>query len=130
MTKEAVERPDHYQNASGVETVDIAEHLGFNLGNAYKYLDRAGKKDPAKHGEDLQKARWYIRRELARKDMPALALPAAVNKMAVSVMAHTDAKPLWAMARVVRDWDGYGPSRVLLEHVVSAIHVELARMDA
>lgn len=40
--------------------------LGFNLGNALKYISRAGRKDPAKTEEDLQKAIWYINRELSQ----------------------------------------------------------------
>ena len=40
--------------------------LGFNLGNALKYISRAGRKDPEKTEEDLQKAIWYINRELSK----------------------------------------------------------------
>lgn len=61
-----VDHPSHYQHPSGVEAIDICEHLGFNLGNAYKYLARAGKKGPA--AEDLRKAAWYLRREAYRTD--------------------------------------------------------------
>ena len=57
--------PTHYQGFSnGAQPVDIAEHLSFNLGNALKYISRAGRKGDAV--EDLSKARWYIDRELAR----------------------------------------------------------------
>lgn len=59
-------RPAHYkQHPSGVECVVIAEHFGFNLGNAVKYIWRAGlkSKDPV---EDLRKACWYIEREISR----------------------------------------------------------------
>lgn len=57
--------PQHYQGFSnGAQPVDIAEHLSFNLGNALKYLSRAGRKGDAV--EDLSKARWYIDRELNR----------------------------------------------------------------
>lgn len=57
--------PQHYQGfTGGAQPVDIAEHLSFNLGNALKYLSRAGRKGDAV--EDLSKARWYIDRELAR----------------------------------------------------------------
>jgi len=59
-----INHPPHYtSHPSGVECVDIAEHLSFNLGNALKYVWRAGKKDPEKRQEDLDKARWYIDRE-------------------------------------------------------------------
>lgn len=57
--------PQHYRGFSnGAQPVDIAEHLSFNLGNALKYISRAGRKGDAV--EDLSKARWYIDRELAR----------------------------------------------------------------
>lgn len=66
-TKEfdAVNHPDHYK-FGGIETIDFieAKKLGYNLGNAVKYLSRAGKKDPNKHVEDLKKAVFYIQREI------------------------------------------------------------------
>lgn len=60
---EAVDHPDHYGGASNpYETIKVitAWGLGFCLGNAAKYISRAGRKDPAKEVEDLKKARWYI----------------------------------------------------------------------
>jgi len=63
---EQVNHPDHYQSAAGIEAIDVIEAfgLGFCLGNAVKYILRAGKKGPAL--TDLQKARWYLDREIAR----------------------------------------------------------------
>lgn len=59
--------PPHYQShPSGVECIDITEHMNFCLGNAMKYIWRAGLKDNAL--EDLKKARWYIEREIARME--------------------------------------------------------------
>lgn len=59
--------PDHYkQHPSGVECITITEHLGFCVGNAIKYLWRAGLKGDAL--DDLRKARWYIDREIARRE--------------------------------------------------------------
>lgn len=58
-----IDHPAHYQHPSGVEAIDLCERLGFNLGNAYKYLARAGKKGD--RAEDLRKAAWYLRRESA-----------------------------------------------------------------
>lgn len=58
--------PVHYrQHPSGVECVVITEHMSFNLGNAVKYIWRAGlkTKDPI---EDLKKSLWYIEREIQR----------------------------------------------------------------
>jgi hypothetical protein len=63
---EAVNHPDHYRG-NGIEVIDVIEGfgLGFNLGNAVKYILRAGKKED--ECQDLRKALWYIERELARK---------------------------------------------------------------
>lgn len=56
--------PSYYQN--GIETIEAIEAwgLGFCLGNAVKYISRAGKKDPTKTVEDLNKAIWYIHRRI------------------------------------------------------------------
>ena len=57
--------PSHYRNhPSGVECIDITEHFGFNLGNAIKYIWRAGLKTTSPV-EDLTKARWYLDRQIA-----------------------------------------------------------------
>lgn len=57
--------PTHYQShPTGVQCIEITEHMNFCRGNAMKYLWRAGLKGDAL--EDLQKARWYLDREIAR----------------------------------------------------------------
>jgi len=60
-----VSHPAHYTDGN-IEVIDFIEDkkLGFHLGNAVKYISRAGKKDPAKEVEDLQKAVWYINRHI------------------------------------------------------------------
>lgn len=61
-----VNHPPHYTgHPSGVECIQITEHMGFNLGNAIKYIWRADLKNDAV--EDLKKARWYLDREIARR---------------------------------------------------------------
>lgn len=58
--------PNHYrQHPSGVECIQVTEHMNFNLGNATKYIWRAGLKNPSVL-EDLEKARWYVDREIER----------------------------------------------------------------
>lgn len=58
--------PAHYRaHPSGVECITVTEHMGFNLGNAIKYIWRAGERE-AKTIEDLRKAVWYVEREIAR----------------------------------------------------------------
>jgi hypothetical protein len=66
VTGDAVDHPDHYnRHPSGVECIDVVEHMGFNLGNAIKYIWRADLKTDA--DEDLRKAAWYVRREIERR---------------------------------------------------------------
>jgi hypothetical protein len=58
-----VNHPAHYtSHPSGLECIQITEHMGFCLGNAMKYIWRADLKADAI--EDLQKAVWYINREI------------------------------------------------------------------
>jgi hypothetical protein len=62
----AVDHPAHYRS-NGLEAINVIEAfaLNFHLGNAVKYVLRAGRKGDAV--EDLQKARWYLDREIARR---------------------------------------------------------------
>lgn len=61
-----VNHPAHYTaHPSGVEAIQITEHLNFCVGNAMKYLWRAGLKT-ASPLEDLRKAEWYVKREISR----------------------------------------------------------------
>jgi hypothetical protein len=61
-----VNHPPHYtSHPSGIEAIQITEHMGFCLGNAVKYIWRADLKHDAI--EDLKKARWYIEREIERR---------------------------------------------------------------
>lgn len=66
-THDPVTHPRHYTRG-GIETIDVIEawQLGFHLGNAVKYISRAGHKGDAL--EDLKKARWYLDREIARRE--------------------------------------------------------------
>lgn len=72
-TTDNVNHPKHYtSHPSGVECIQITEHYNFCVGNAIKYVWRAGLKsevgsDPVeKQIEDLNKAIWYLRREVER----------------------------------------------------------------
>lgn len=67
--KENVDHPNHYGGKDNpYEAIKVIEawELGFNLGNTVKYISRAGKKDPNKHLEDLEKARFYLEREILK----------------------------------------------------------------
>ena len=66
MKKDMVNQPPHYTaHPSGVECIQITEHMGFNLGNAVKYIWRSDEKGKAI--EDLEKAEYYIKREIAKR---------------------------------------------------------------
>lgn len=58
--------PEHYKVGDVYEVINVIENydLGFNLGNAIKYILRAGVKDNETYAEDLRKAIWYLDREV------------------------------------------------------------------
>ena len=72
---ERVYHPNYYMDESGVECIDVARHKTFNVGNALKYLWRAGRKhedgidDVDKEIEDLQKAVFYLNDEITRLEV-------------------------------------------------------------
>lgn len=72
MSKEdMVNHPPHYtSHPSNIECIQITEHMGFCVGNAIKYLWRADLKADAI--KDLEKARWYIDREIGKRRLAVL----------------------------------------------------------
>ena len=71
--EERVQHPSHYtwlRELCGIEVIDITRHMDFNLGNAVKYLLRAGRKSEEGYSgkqkmiEDLNKAIFYIEDEI------------------------------------------------------------------
>ena len=75
--KDQVNHPPHYTShpaccecGRGIECIQITEHMGFCLGNAVKYIWRADLKGDAI--QDLEKARWYIDREIAMRKNKAM----------------------------------------------------------
>lgn len=65
LFNDSVNHPKHYTDGK-IEVIEYIEDkkLGFCLGNAVKYISRAGKKDPDKEIEDLKKAIWYLERRI------------------------------------------------------------------
>ena len=67
MRNDPVNSPSHYtSHPSGIECIQITEHMGFLLGNTVKYIWRAD----LKHGssvQDLEKAVWYLKREIKKR---------------------------------------------------------------
>ena len=74
-----INHPPHYTSSDAkcsacghrIECIDVTKHMEFSIGNAIKYLWRAGRKGDVL--EDLQKAQWYIAREIARIHLERLA---------------------------------------------------------
>lgn len=85
-------RPKHYaQHPSGVKCIDVIEWMPLNIGTAVKYLWRAGQKPGEAETQDLEKAVWYVERELDRMD----------RLLAVSVAAIATSTPRGLPAPVV-----------------------------
>lgn len=62
-----IDHPKHYNDhPTGIECIEVVEHFSFNLGNAVKYVWRNGLKPGTDSITDLQKAVWYINREIEK----------------------------------------------------------------
>lgn len=93
MDNDAINHPAHYtSHPSGVECIQVTEHFGFNLGNAIKYIWRADLKGAAL--DDLKKARWYIEREIVRRQ------PAVITRE-----CKVSTKPLVRIKSILGDDD-------------------------
>lgn len=125
--KEIVNHPSHYTaHPSGVECVELAEHLCFNLGNALKYVWRAGKKGAKQ--VDLEKALWYVDREsslIDQSESHKIFQPGAGEEIfrviaAKVIDADTEKKGLLSdvlLAITHRD-DPYGMLGLLRHHIM------------
>lgn len=89
-----VNRPSHYTDGK-IEVIDFIEDkkLDFHLGNAVKYIARAGKKDPSKKVEDLKKAQWYLNRAIMRLEQKAnpefsKMIPLIAGIIGAGMLAH------------------------------------------
>ena len=69
MSHDVVNNPSHYAEGREFETIDVIEDwgLGYHLGNAVKYISRAGRKDDIL--QDLRKAQWYLTREIENLEL-------------------------------------------------------------
>jgi hypothetical protein len=86
--KEHVNHPPHYGGEENpYETIKVIEAwgLGFCPGNAVKYISRAGKKNPQKEIEDLEKAIWYLNREIEKLKKIQKNEPSDAQKMVKSI---------------------------------------------
>ncbi len=66
MYNDPVNHPSHYTSYKGIEVIQLTEQMNFNRGNAVKYIARAGLKSAETEIQDLEKARFYIDREINR----------------------------------------------------------------
>ena len=93
-THDPVNHPAHYcSHPSGIECIEITEHMPFCEGNATKYLWRSGQKGSLV--EDLRKSRWYIERAIAI-GRPGVRLDDAVIAKAHMVATHDQ----WSLTSV------------------------------
>jgi len=77
--EDPVNHPKHYKShPSGIEIIQITEHMNFCLGNVVKYIMRCEHK--GKMLEDLRKAKWYLDREIARVEDKIFKTPFGKGK--------------------------------------------------
>lgn len=100
-----VNNPPHYKDASGVECIEVTQHMQFCGGNCFKYLYRAGKKGSTV--EDLKKAAWYAGKAWENEEVVLIAPMRLIEKIAVhregnikQAMLYV-AEDFWAMAKRV-----------------------------
>lgn len=87
VNEEEIDAPSHYVAGRKFEPIDVIEAWGmdnsFHLGNAMKYLSRAGRKEDTI--KDLKKASWYLRRYRAKRGNVVAATRVAVTPEPVDV---------------------------------------------
>lgn len=64
--EDLINKPPHYTQYKGLEVIDLTEQMNFNRGNVIKYICRAGYKSKVTEVDDLEKAKWYLEREIGR----------------------------------------------------------------
>lgn len=74
---EKFNHPEHYGGDTTYEAIKVIEawKLGFHLGNAVKYICRAGKKPDTSLLDDLKKAKWYLDRKIAELEVESTTYP-------------------------------------------------------
>lgn len=81
MEHDPVNSPSHYAEGREFETIDVIEDwgLGYHLGNAVKYISRAGRKDDIL--QDLRKAQWYLNREIENLELEKAELDGTLYEL-------------------------------------------------
>lgn len=108
MNNDVINHPSHYTDGK-FETIEAIEswQLGYHLGNAVKYISRAGKKSKDTELEDLRKARWYIQRYLDYCHLP----PESIGAMDYSTDKGLDLDLTVAMMYLGASMHQFGESQ-------------------
>ena len=101
MTSDPINHPQHYQHPSGVECIQITEHMSFLMGNAIKYIWRADHKGSPIN--DLRKAIWYLEREITRRTDEANTAPLVTKSVS---LPDADARRQYEMGNACAYGDG------------------------
>ncbi|HXE63198.1 MAG TPA: DUF3310 domain-containing protein [Bryobacteraceae bacterium] len=134
---EAIDHPSHYRAESGIEVIDVIEDMGlgwgFCIGNAIKYIARAGEKVPQGKTkteatiEDLKKALWYLNR--ANNDRGARVLECPIIELNEIAEAWTlTEKRYVAIQQIVYMAIGNGV-RQSLNAAITAIEDEVTELE-
>ena len=112
VTHDSINHPSHYVEGRKYETIDVIEDwgLGFRLGNALKYISRAGRKDPSKTAEDLRKAIFYIEREISALEPPEVPFELAYKDIVNYYEWDSDDSYMLepnVTAAVEKDWEDF-----------------------
>lgn len=96
MSEDLVNHPKHYTSGQ-IEVIDFIEdqRLGFHLGNCVKYISRAGKKLGADTTQDLEKAAWYLNREIKRRTTAGCLPPVYDGALRQQSGPWIDNNPSW-----------------------------------
>ena len=114
-----INHPPHYKDDSGIECIDIKEHLSSTAGDCFKYLYRAGKKDNA--AQDLGKAKWCAERSQANDyGVWHPNAPEHINDMLKMVAMSRTGNIRYAMEGIAAGEWGY---------VIACISTELAHCE-
>ena len=97
-----VNNPPHYQDASGIECIEVTKYMGFCDGNSFKYLYRAGQKGD--YIEDLEKAKWYAKQA---KDMGVVQMTNATTLTKIKLISMCrNSNIAWAMYYLAKgNWE-------------------------
>lgn len=83
-----VEHPKHYNQYEGVEVWDLVRQMNFNLGNAVKYITRAGFKNVHTEIEDLEKAIFYLQDEIKHYPVSKPESPTRYGKLVFTLTSQ------------------------------------------